>query len=208
MKRALLGIVAASLLLTTACSMEVIVTPAARADTEWNNLNSSEQRQLCDLHIADPDTFREATFQSLRSELGWTNETSMWEYWIVLTSHCETEDSASTATPSSPPQPSAPSETPTSEPTDSGTGELGESGYPVKDEDAYLAAVRADPVLGEIGRTTTDDALFYVAVPICVGVRDESVPIKDVKAALKKVDLDPRYISSLVRVSLEYLCPG
>lgn len=208
MKRALLGIVAASLLFATACSMEVIVTPAARADTEWDNLSSSEQRQLCDLHSRNPDTFREATFQSLRSELGWTNETSMWEYWVVLTSHCETEGSASTPTASSPPQPSTPSATPTSRPTGTGTGELGESGYPVKDEDAYLAAVRADPVLGEIGRTTTDEALFYVAVPICVGVRDENVPIKDVKAALKKVDLDPRYISSLVTVSLEYLCPG
>lgn len=204
------AVAAAAALLLGGCSVDVVVTPASRADMEWNGLTPSEQRQVCDLNARDSEMFREATFETLRTELGWTNETSMWEYWIVFISHCGSQSATpeASAAPSSTKTTPATPTIPTAGNDDLGSsGGLGESGYSVADERAYLEALRSDPLLGEIGRTADDEALFVLAVPICVGIREGQASRPEVEAAMESVNIDPRYISAIVDVALEHLCP-
>ncbi len=90
----------------------------------------------------------------------------------------------------------------------SDSNELGQSGYALSDEVAYLAAVRSNPVLGEVARSSKDEDLLVLAVPICVGVRDFGQTPKEVGDALLEVSVGPPFVEELVRIALEHLCPA
>ncbi len=197
------ALAAATFLVLSACSIEAHITPAGQADIDWNDMSASEQTLFCEVYNDDAAWQRDILFQGLREERGWTNETSMYQYWGAITRHCRTESSASPR-----PAPSRASSGPTSSFEESPEPDLGASGYPVQDEDAYLKAMRAHPLLGSQARDSADQDLFYIAVPICVGVREEGMSRSELAGVLKKTDLDPRYIEALIEVSLDNLCPG
>jgi hypothetical protein len=187
----------------SACSIEAIVTPAGQADIDWQNMSVGEQTLFCEVYNDDATWQRDILFQGLREERGWTNETSLYQYWGAITRYCRTESPVSPR-----PAPSRASSEPTSSFEESAEPDLGASGYPVQDEDAYLKAARAHPLLGSQARDSADQDLFYIAVPICVGVREEGMSRSELAGVLKKTDLDPRYIEALIEVSLDNLCPG
>lgn len=197
------GIATVAALVLSACSIEAIVTPAGQADMDWQEMTQSERTLFCEVYNDDATWQRDVLFQGLREERGWTNETSMYQYWGAITRYCRTGSPASAS-----PAPSSVSPEPSNSEEKGPAPTLGASGYPVGDEDAYLKAMRTHPLLGAQARDSTDRDLFYVAVPICVGVREEGMSRSELAAVLKKAALDPRYIEALIEVSLDTLCPG
>jgi hypothetical protein len=90
----------------------------------------------------------------------------------------------------------------------SDSNEQGQSGYLLSDEVAYLAAVRSNLVLGGVARSSKDEDLLVLAVPICVGVRELGQTPKEVGDALLEVSVDPPFVEELVRIALQHLCPA
>jgi hypothetical protein len=190
-----------------ACSFEVIVPPGSQADIDWNDMSTSEQAMFCDVYDKDKDLFREITFQSLQEERGWTNTDSMWQYWITITSNCDAalspSDSPSRSTEASPSSSNA-----TPAPSPNVTSRLGESGYPVEAEQAFVKAVRENKKLGPLAARADDRTLFVAAVPICVIVREEGASRSEMADVMESADIDPLYIDHLIELALRHLCPG